>query len=209
MGLVNAYSIFVQECQNAGALFFFYFYILDVIEDCIPHCMPRIYLRNRDWSANRSCRVYTRLCYLSKGVSCFRGHFWIHNPVAWRNITLVLKHWNQNGIGNLPDYYPTVWAWDAYNILHHYSDEMLSQPPPVILPSTSLTHTHTHTHTHRYFWRVTVQCVLRLIWSVVFVMSSTKRTGVEIMSAVLRVPLFSEFSVICNCSTATKFEFVV
>ena len=47
-------------------------------------------------------------------------------------------------------------------------------------------------------------------------MSSTKRTGAEIMSVVLRVPLFSEFSVICSVlitalqhNTATKFEFVV
>ena len=60
-------------------------------------------------------------------------------------------------------------------------------------------HCHPTLHlssTHRYFWRVTVQCVPRLIWSVVFVMSSTKRTGAEIMSVVQRVPHFSECSVI-------------
>ena len=79
------------------------------------------------------------------------------------------------------------------------------QPPPVIPPSTS------HTHTHRYFWGVTVQCVLRVILSVVFVTSSTKRTGVEIMSVVLRVPLFSEFSVICsiNYSTAAQHSYKI
>ena len=82
------------------------------------------------------------------------------------------------------------------------SDEMLFQPPPVIPP--------THTHTCRYFWRVTAQCVLRLICSVVFVTSSIKRTGVEIMSVVLRVPLFSEFRVTYSVLiTALELDFLL
>ena len=52
----TTYSIFVQVHQNVGTLFFFNL-TLDVIKDCIPHCMPMIYWRNGHWSGNPSCCV--------------------------------------------------------------------------------------------------------------------------------------------------------
>ena len=41
----TAYSIFVQVRRNVGALFFSNL-TLDVIDDCIPHCVRMIYYRN-------------------------------------------------------------------------------------------------------------------------------------------------------------------
>ena len=38
----TAYTIFVQVHRNTGTLFFSNL-MLDVIEDCIPHCVPTIY----------------------------------------------------------------------------------------------------------------------------------------------------------------------
>ena len=52
----TAYSIFIQVRRNVAALFFSNL-MLDVIKDCIPHCVRMIYYRNGCWSGNPSCRV--------------------------------------------------------------------------------------------------------------------------------------------------------
>ena len=78
---------------------------LDVIEDCIPHCVPTIYQWSGYWLGNPSCLIQTRLLYLPKGtwVGCFGVHcllecFWIHNPVDMTSQGFqisVPKQWRQ------------------------------------------------------------------------------------------------------------------
>ena len=43
----TAYSIFIQMHQHSSALFFSNL-MPDIIEDCIPRCVPTIYQRNID-----------------------------------------------------------------------------------------------------------------------------------------------------------------